>query len=216
MKKSFAVFGMGDFGKSIALELMNMGAEVLACDIDDTKTAAVSDYVTTAVTFNALDEGAYKKLGLSNMDGVVVSMTGSLDASVMAILKAKEANVPFVLAKAADKTQQLIFEKIGADRVAIPEELIGRRLARSLATRSFLDYVDISDKIKMVEIKISEKWIGRSIAELDIRNKYGITVIAIKRADELLTYFDPTFLFEAGDNVIIIADNKRLNSLKID
>ena len=207
MRKSYAVFGLGEFGKSVALELTKMGADVLVCDTDESKIAAFSDRVTGAVVMDVLDEPSYSKLGISNMDGVIVSMTGSLDASIFAILKAKEAGVPLVLAKAADATQELIFKKIGADRVVIPERDGGIRIARSALSGNYLDYIDLYDKLKMIELNIEENWIGRSLQELKLREKKGINVIAVNRNGKVITDIKPDLKLQSDDTLIAVSYN---------
>ena len=104
-KKSYAVFGLGEFGRSVALELMSAGAEVMVLDSDEDRISDMADDVTLAMQIDATEERSYVELGLSNMDGVVIAMTGCLDACIMAILAAKEAGVPFVIAKAQNHTQ---------------------------------------------------------------------------------------------------------------
>ena len=205
MRKSYAVFGLGEFGKSVALELSKMGADVLVCDMDESKVAAISDKVTGAVMMDALDESAYSRLGISNMDGVIVSMTGNMDASIFAILKAKEAGVPLVLAKAANATQELIFKKIGADRVVIPERDGGIRIARSALSGNYLDYIELYDKMKMIELNVEENWIGHSLQELKMREKRGINVIAVNRSGKVITDIRPDFKLLKGDKIIGIS-----------
>lgn len=205
MRKSYAVFGLGEFGKSVALELSKMGADVLVCDMDESKVAAISDKVTGAVMMDALDEPAYSRLGISNMDGVIVSMTGNMDASIFAILKAKEAGVPLVLAKAANATQELIFKKIGADRVVIPERDGGIRIARSALSGNYLDYIELYDKMKMIELNVEENWIGHSLQELKMREKRGINVIAVNRSGKVITDIRPDFKLLKGDKIIGIS-----------
>ena len=205
MRKSYAVFGLGEFGKSVALELSKMGADVLVCDMDESKVAAISYKVTGAVMMDALDEPSYSRLGISNMDGVIVSMTGNMDASIFAILKAKEAGVPLVLAKAANATQELIFKKIGADRVVIPERDGGIRIARSALSGNYLDYIELYDKMKMIELNVEENWIGHSLQELKMREKRGINVIAVNRSGKVITDIRPDFKLLKGDKIIGIS-----------
>lgn len=173
--------------------------------MDESKVAAISDKVTGAVMMDALDEPSYSRLGISNMDGVIVSMTGNMDASIFAILKAKEAGVPLVLAKAANATQELIFKKIGADRVVIPERDGGIRIARSALSGNYLDYIELYDKMKMIELNVEENWIGHSLQELKMREKRGINVIAVNRSGKVITDIRPDFKLLKGDKIIGIS-----------
>lgn len=156
-KKSYAVFGLGEFGRSVALELMAAGADVMVLDKDEDRIMDIADQVTLAMEIDATEMHSFEKLGLSNMDAVVVAMTGCLDACLMAILAAKEAGVPFVLAKSQNSTQTAIFERIGADKIVIPEHDGGVRVARNLMAGNFVDFIELSRRIRMVEMPVKEE-----------------------------------------------------------
>jgi len=213
MKRSYAVFGLGEFGRSISRELFKMGADVLACDVDEMRTAAIADEVTTALVFNALDENAYKEIGLSYMDAVIVAMTGSLDASILAIMAAKDAGVPSVIAKAADDLQKNIFEKVGATKIVLPERDGGIRLARNILAGNFLDYIELSDKIRLVESKVQQEWVGKTLKDLNLRGKYNLNVIAINRDNDMITSINPNLVFCENDTVLVITDSRHLHEI---
>lgn len=213
MKRSYAVFGLGEFGRSISRELFKMGADVLACDVDEMRTAAIADEVTTALVFNALDENAYKEIGLSYMDAVIVAMTGSLDASILAIMAAKDAGVPSVIAKAADDLQKNIFEKVGATKIVLPERDGGIRLARNILAGNFLDYIELSDKIRLVESKVQQEWVGKTLKDLNLRGKYNLNVIAINRNNDMITSINPNLVFCENDTVLVITDSRHLHEI---
>lgn len=213
MKRSYAVFGLGEFGRSISRELFKMGADVLACDVDEMRTAAIADEVTTALVFNALDENAYKEIGLSYMDAVIVAMTGSLDASILAIMAAKDAGVPSVIAKAADDLQKNIFEKVGATKIVLPERDVGIRLARNILAGNFLDYIELSDKIRLVESKVQQEWVGKTLKDLNLRGKYNLNVIAINRDNDMITSINPNLVFCENDTVLVITDSRHLHEI---
>ncbi len=213
MKRSYAVFGLGEFGRSISRELFKMGADVLACDVNEMRTAAIADEVTTALVFNALDENAYKEIGLSYMDAVIVAMTGSLDASILAIMAAKDAGVPSVIAKAADDLQKNIFEKVGATKIVLPERDGGIRLARNILAGNFLDYIELSDKIRLVESKVQQEWVGKTLKDLNLRGKYNLNVIAINRDNDMITSINPNLVFCENDTVLVITDSRHLHEI---
>ncbi len=213
MKRSYAVFGLGEFGRSISRELFKMGADVLACDVNEMRTAAIADEVTTALVFNALDENAYKEIGLSYMDAVIVAMTGSLDASILAIMAAKDAGVPSVIAKAADDLQKNIFEKVGATKIVLPERDGGIRLARNILAGNFLDYIELSDKIRLVESKVQQEWVGKTLKDLNLRGKYNLNVIAINRDNDMITSINPNLIFCENDTVLVITDSRHLHEI---
>lgn len=214
MKKSYVVFGLGDFGTSVAQELTEIGFDVLACDMDESKIDAMSNNITSAIVFNALEGTAYKKLGLEGMDGAIVAMSENLEASVMAILAAKEANIPHIIAKAANDTQKEIFQKLGASNIVMPERDGGVRLVRNIISGNFLDYIELSDKVKLVEIAVKESWLGHSLIELNLREKYKLNVIAIRREGEVITNINPHVAFEEGDFVFIVITGEALAKLE--
>ena len=213
-KKSYAVFGLGEFGRSVALELMNAGADVMVLDVDEDRVSDMADDVTLAMQIDATEERSYEELGLSNMDGVVIAMTGCLDACIMAILEAKDAGVPFILAKSQNKTQALIFEKIGADKIVSPEHDGGVRVARNIMAGNFLDFIELSNTLRMVEITIRPEWVGKTLKELSLRQKEKINVVALRKDGELKTDINPDIPLCEGDTMLITVDKMYLTKLQ--
>ena len=179
-KQSCAVIGLGKFGSSVAMELAAAGASVLAVDIDEERVAEVAEYVTYAVRADVCDSKAMASLGLSNMDVVIVAVTESLDASIMGTILSKEAGVPLVIAKAKEELHAKILKKTGADRVIIPERESGIRVAHNVLAGNFLEFVELSQKIRMVEVQVKPEWVGKTLRDLKLRNKYQANVIAVK------------------------------------
>lgn len=212
--RSYAVIGLGEFGISVATELMKSDFEVLVVDNNEEKVQEIADSVTMAVQADVCDRKAMQGLGLSNMDGVIVCMSGSLEASIMAILFAKECNVPFVLAKSKNRIQTAIFEKIGADRVITPEHDAGIRAARSVIEGNFVDFFELSDRIKMIEIRMKPEWIGKSLASLDLRKKYRLNVVAIRQNGELTVNVDPSMPLDEKSTMLVTIDKKDLDRLR--
>ena len=149
MKKSFVVFGLGKFGNSVAAELSNAGADVLAIDIDKERVQALADIATCAVCADIRDNETMATLGISNMDAAIVAITNSLDASILATIFCKEAGVPLVFAKSKNDTHTKILKKVGADKIVTPEHESGIRIARHLMTGNILDFIEISKNIRM-------------------------------------------------------------------
>lgn len=212
-KKSYAILGLGKFGQSIALELSKAGAEVLAVDIDEERIQEIAPYITYAVTADICDTTAMDSLGLSNMDAVIVAITNSLDASVMATIYAKEAGVPFVLAKSRDEIHSRILEKVGADRIIIPEKSTGVRIARNIISGNFIDFIELSTNIRMIEIAIRNEWVNQSLKDLNLRKKYNINVIAIRQNGEIIITPDPDMALSSDISLLVIADKKDLPKL---
>lgn len=212
-RKSYAVFGLGEFGRSVALELMAAGADVMVVDKNEDRVSDMAGQVTMAVEMDATELRAFDKLGLSNMDGIVVAMTGCLDACLMTILVAKEAGVPFILAKAQDSTQTVIFERIGADKIVNPEHDGGVRVARNILAGNFIDFFELSKRIRMVELPVKEEWVGKHLKELSLRKKHKINVIALRRDGELTIDIDPEMPLEKADTILITVDKKDIDAL---
>ncbi len=208
-KKTFAVVGLGVFGEAVALEMENLGAEVIAIDKNQEKVNQIADYVTVATAIDVRDEGKLRDIGISNVDGMVVAIAGDTDASVMATIVAKDEGVPYVFAKALDDMHCKILKRVGADEVQIPERLSGVRIARNMVNDNIKDFVELSSKFHMVELKPKREWIGKSLEQLNLRRKLQINVVAIRRDGELYINIDPTAPIKEEDTLMIIASNNK-------
>ncbi len=213
-KKSYAVFGLGEFGTSVALELMEAGADVMALDIDADKISDIADKVTLAMEFDATESRGYEKLGLRHMDAVIVAMTGSLDACVMAILLAKDMGVKEIIAKARNNTQEQIFQKIGATRIEKPERTGGMRVARNLTTGVFADYIEISPEVRLIKMPVKSEWVGHKIFDLQLRNRHGINVVAYGPEDNLKTNVGPDTVFDVDDVIWLTVDKGHMKNIE--
>lgn len=211
--KSFAVFGLGKFGSSVAVALSKNGCDVLAVDIDEQKVSDIADYVSYAVRANATDPEVFKTLGIRNMDGVVVAVSENLEASVMATILAKEEGIPYVMAKAANKIHGTVLKKVGADYVIFPESEMGSRVARNMVFGNFVDTFELSATYSMVEMEMPEAWVGHTLRELDIRNRYGVNVIASKLGDTINVNMDPDEPMRTGETLLTVGDNERLKKI---
>ncbi|MBR1864987.1 MAG: TrkA family potassium uptake protein [Lachnospiraceae bacterium] len=212
-RESYAVFGLGEFGKSVALELMESGADVMVIDKNEDRISDISDKVTLAMEVDVTEKRAFENLGLSNFDGVIVAMTGCIEACLVTILAAKEEKVPFILAKAHDSMQAVIFEKVGADKTVTPEHDGGIRVARNLAAGNFLDFFELSGRIRMVEVAVRPEWVGKTLKELDLRKHHRMNVVAIRRRGELTTDIHPDAQLNQDETVMVIIDKKYISDL---
>ena len=206
-KKEFAV---GEFGSSIAITLEESGCQVLAVDRNEERVQSVSEYVTHAACANVADQAVVRSFGVHNMDGVIVGIGENLESSIMATICAKECGVPYVLAKANSDMHAAVLKKVGADQVIFPEKATGIRLGRNLASGNFLETIELSKKFSMVEIEVPEKWVGKSIRELNLRKK-GINIIARKGdLEDIVLIVDPDRAIQGQETFIIIGSNKDL------
>ena len=214
INKSYAVFGLGRYGIAVAKELVNNGADVLAVDIDeDIVNSAVAD-IPFCRCADITDPEVIKQLGISNVDVVVIAMANNLEASVMSVILCKEAGVNMVIAKCSDEMQGKILCKVGADKVVYPENESGVRLAKNLLSAGMVDLIDLSDDISVIEIPVKEKWVGKSLIELDLRKKYAINIIAIRNGEDILVNVDPNVQLSKEMQLVVIINKTNINKLK--
>lgn len=215
MGKSIAVLGLGEFGQSLASNLASLGADVMVVDRDRELVQEFASKVTVSVCADLTDEQQLQELGLGNMDTVVVAMGTSLDSSVMSVMAAKDSNVPRVIAKATSPSMAAILTKVGADKVFNPEEESGKRIARLLTASTFLELFNVDDNLCVVEMQPKRKWIGKSLAQLDLRNKYNVNVIAAASADSGWQFVDPHMPIEETMRLLVTVERKDLDRLSV-
>ncbi|MBE6976342.1 MAG: TrkA family potassium uptake protein [Ruminococcaceae bacterium] len=212
--KSYIVIGLGRFGSQVARQLHAQGCEVLAMDISSELVQQISNDVTHAVVGDAQDKEVLKALGVRNLDCAVVAIGDNLSASVLATMNMKELGVPYVVCKAHDETHRKVLEKLGADRIVIPEQENGDRLARSLATPNVLDYIELSEEYGIAEVPVPQSWCGKTLKDLNVRAKLGANIIAIRREGKLNVSPGADFQFREGDIVVVLGDTKTLEKVQ--
>ena len=212
--EAVVVFGAGRFGSALAKELFEEDIEVMIVDNDEEKIQEIASQVTTAIIADVVDEGTIKELGLSNFDVAVIAIGSNLEASVVAAVEAKEYGIPMIYAKASTDMQARILKKIGVDKIIYPELEVGERLARSISGKSILEYIHFSDEYSIVEINLLHHWAGKTILELDVRNKYNINIIAIRRKDRTIVSPNANERLEKDDRLIIIGEEKNLKDME--
>lgn len=185
-KKQFLVLGLGRFGTSVAESLCKLGHEVLAVDADEQLVQDVAPLVTQAVQADATDEEILDSLGVKNFDAAIVSIGSNIRDSILVSVLCKEMGVPFVAAKAVDELHAKVLRKVGVDRVIFPERDMGQRFAKSLVTPNILELVELSDDYEIAEVLAPATWCGRTLADINVRRNYGVSVIAIRRGERLV------------------------------
>ncbi len=217
-KKSYAVLGLGIFGSTIATTLASYDYDVIAIDKDINCVERVVDEVASAVCADITDLEQLRSAGVKDVDCAIVATGSHLEDSIMAILNLKELNVSQIVAKAKNKKYTKILEKIGADRVISPEKEMGIRVAKQLISTKIVDLIDVDNNYSVVEISAYKSWANHTLAQLDLRSKYGINIIGIRKNPkaELLINFDPNYTIEENDLLIVIVDKEKFNKLDID
>ena len=214
INKTYAVLGLGRYGKAVAEELIRNGAEVLAVDIDQSNVNNAIETIPVCKCADITEPEAIKRLGIANIDVVIVAMANNLEASVMAVTLCKEVGVPTVIVKCGNEMHQKILRRVGADRVIFPEKESGIRLAKNLLTSGFSEMIELSDEVSMVEIDVRDEWVSKTLIELSLRKKYSVNVVAIRNGDKISTTVDPALPLEKGMQLIVIANTSKLQKLK--
>jgi trk system potassium uptake protein TrkA len=202
--KQFIIIGIGKFGESIATNLYKMGHDVLAVDIDEERVQHITNKVTHAVQADATEEGTLEALGVKHFDGAVITIGESVQASILITLLCKELGIRHVLAKAQNELHAKVLYKIGADRVVFPERDMGLRVAHSLVSTSFLDYIELTPDYSIVELKAAKDWQGKSLKDLNIRAEYGINIMAIKQDDKVVVSPAADDVIQRDDVLVVI------------
>ena len=211
--KSFVIIGLGRFGTAIASELSDLGHEVLAVDVDEERVQQVADHVTHAVTGDGRNIEVLRALGVRNFDCVVVAMGSDVGNSALITLNLKELGVKEVICKAQSHVHSRVLEKIGADRVVFPEYEMGAKLAQGLSSSNVLNFIELSEDYGILELSAPQSWQGKSLRELDVRNRHHVNVIAIRKNGELNVAPSPDLPLESGDQVVALGRYEDINLL---
>lgn len=213
-KKQYVVFGLGAFGRSVALTLENMGCDVIAVDNSYERIQEISDAVSYAIRADVCEMEALESLGGRNLDGAVVAIGENLEASIMAIMAAKDMGIPYVLAKAKGELDAKVLKKIGADAVILPERESGERVAKTLMSATFTDWIELSDDFSLVEVEIPKAWTGQTLAEIRVRENYGVNIVGMIQNDSISVTVDPQEPLPEEGLLIMIGSNKNLEFLQ--
>lgn len=187
--RQFAVIGLGRFGRKIAETLAKKGAPVIAIDSNQELVEKVSDFVTKSIQMDSTDEKALLAGGIKDVDVAVVSMGEDIESSVLTTALLKNLDIKEIVARACTPLHAQILKMVGATRVVFPEEDMGIRVANSILSPGVLEYIELGADYTLAEIEAKSESIGHSISELDLRTKYGINVLIVKRK-----------IYEAGEN----------------
>ncbi|MBO4950489.1 MAG: TrkA family potassium uptake protein [Clostridia bacterium] len=212
--KTYAVFGLGRYGLSVAKELVSNGADVIAVDTNQRIVEEYASIFPVCKCADITDPDVIERLGMSSVDTVIISMASNLEASVMAIMLCKNAGVKEVIVKCANDMHKRIFEKVGADIVVFPENESGKRLAKNLLSSGFIDVADLSDEISIVEIDVLKKWNGKTLKELDLRRTHSLNVIAIKSNGSTELVSNPDMVLSENMKLVIIAHKRDVEKIK--
>ncbi|MDI6703615.1 MAG: TrkA family potassium uptake protein [bacterium] len=225
--RQIAVIGLGQFGISVAKTLVQEGVEVIAIDRKEEKIQEVRDVVSQAVKIDATDEKALITLGIPEVDVAIVSIGQNIQQSILVTLLLKEIGVKEIVAKAITPLHGRVLEKIGVDKIVSPEIDTGVRIARSLAFPNILRQIEVSSRHSIVEILAPERFVGKTLKEINIRERYGVNIIAIKReithiddkgdvthVDEVDISPKADDMIAKGDILIVFGDNESMKKIR--
>ena len=212
--RTYAVFGLGRYGRAVARELVDNGMEVIAVDNDQSIVDEAASYLPLCKCADVTDADVLERLGVADLDTVIICMASNLESSVMAVTLCKEAGVKTVIAKCANEMHQKILLRVGADKVLFPENESGIRLAKNLLSSGFIDMISLSSDVSMIEIDVKAEWVGKNLIQLDLRKKYGFNIVAIKKGDNVTVSIDPEQILDEATTLIVIANTSKLNKFR--
>lgn len=211
--RQFAVIGLGRFGTSLLKELLEIKCEVLAIDTDEDKIEDIASIATHAITADSTDEQVLKALEVASFDAVVVAIGNNIQSNILTTILLKELGVNKIIAKAQNSLHGKVLEKIGADMVIYPERDMAIKLAHSLNSNNIMDHIELSSEFSILEIKAPSKFFNKNLEELELRSKFGITVLALKRREEIIISPDPGKIIKEKDILVLIGKNYYLNKI---
>ena len=212
--KSYIVIGLGRFGQGVARQLCALGAEVLAMDIRSDLVQQVANDVTHAVVGDARDKEVLKALGVRNFDCAVIAIGEDLAASVLTVMNLQELEVPYIVCKAHDDTHRHVLERLGVQRVMIPEKEQAQRLARSLHSHNVLEYIELSEEYGILEVPAPQSWVGKTLKDLNIRAKLGVNIIAVETGSKTLVSPPADYRVLKEDVMVVLGDNYALEAVQ--
>lgn len=214
MKKQFIVIGLGRFGSSLTLTLIQNGHEVLAVDRNEQLVDDIAPFATHAVCADCTDDIVLQELGVSNFTHAVVAIGDDLQSSILTTLMLKEQDVPHVIAKARDEKHGSVLKKIGADKIIYPERDMAVRLGNQLSSSSLIDYIELSDEYNIVEMYAPKAMCGLTLQKLNIRARFGCTILAIKNHGEMNISPRAEDVINEGDILLVMGSDEQIKLLE--
>ncbi|MDR2338416.1 MAG: TrkA family potassium uptake protein [Deltaproteobacteria bacterium] len=214
-KKEFVVIGLGRFGYSICETLYEYGESILAIDTDYKKIQKIvtDKIVSHAVQVDITDSTALKESGIKDFEVAIVAIGEQIEESIIAVSSLKELGVPYVIAKASSEIHEKLLKKVGADVVIFPEREMGAELARALTKPKLLDWLELDDQNSIAEITVPDSFVNKTLVEVQIRNKYGLNVLALKAKNKFHVNPVGATILEAGWTMIVLGNDKAIDDL---
>lgn len=208
--KNILLIGLGHFGKHIAIELNQLGHEIMAVDEDEEKVNDVLPYVTSAQIGDSTDSDFLESLGIRNFDVCIVTMSGNFQNSLETTSLLKELGAEFVVSAAKRDVQEKFLLRNGADKVVYPEKQMAKWTAIRYTSDHILDYIEVDDSYAIFEVQVPDNWIGKSIGKIDIRKKYNINILALKEYGNMNMAITPDTVLSSNITLLVLGDYKSL------
>lgn len=210
-KKHILVLGLKTFGLSIVKQLSKYNCEVLAIDKDMDRVEEADEFATHALQIDTRDSDKMDSLSLNSFDIAIITID-NIEESIMSALLFQEKGIPYIIVKATSEMHRKILEKMGIEKIVSPEKEMGIKLAKTIMNESVIDAINFSDDYSIVEIHALDKWIGKSLNKLNLREIYGINILCVKKLNnELEISPSQDYIIEEKDILVAIAENKKLN-----
>lgn len=213
-RKEFVIFGVGDFGMNVAKTLANSGATVMAVDKEESQLEKVASEVTHTICADATNPEAMKQLGIRNYDGAIVGIGHNLETSALITMQLKEMDVPFIMVKASTDIEGRILTRVGADKVIFPDREMGIRVGNDIINGNYFEAIELSDEYSIVDMAVPTSWVGKTLQQLNVRSKYGISIIGIRGLEELNVNPAADYRLLAQDILIVLGHNTEIQRLR--
>lgn len=205
MVGQFVVIGLGIFGRTVAVTLARSGHSVLAVDVDQQEVNRIAPELDSVVRADTTDEQALRELRLERMSCAVVAIGAqSIEASILTTALLRQMGMPRIVARAMNDLHARVLRAVGAHEVVSPEAEMGQRLARRLSEPNLLERLELGDDVELVELEVPEPFVGRTLVDLNVRQQFGVTVVAVRRAGVVRASLGPDDRLEQGDVLVVI------------
>lgn len=209
--KQVLLIGLGRYGQNIAARLNEMGHQVMAVDKDEKRVNAILDIVTNAQIGDSTDREFLESLGVRNFDYVIIAIAGDFESSMITTVMVKELGAPNVISRASSEIQEQLLKNNGADVVIYPEKTVGIWTANRYVSEHVLDYFDLADGYSIYEISMPNSWVGKTLASMDIRSKYGINILAVRSGEHLNVTMDPNEKFVKSQSLLVLGKSENVH-----
>lgn len=218
MRKKYLVIGLGKFGSAVLKELHHAGHHVVGCDKNESLLEAVQMHAEFVVQGDATDDAVLDELGVENFHAIVIALATDFEASLVIVAKLKKRGCKRVVVKSNDRFRgEILSEVVGADSIVYPEEDSGRRTARQLLMPGLMEYIELSPYCSGIELKVPASFVGKNLIDLDLRKKYGVTVLIVNRETQTkpIVSPSPTETFHPGDTLFIVGEPRDVDRFQV-